>query len=168
MKRIGLISDTHSYLDENVFKHFENCDQIWHAGDIGDGLVLDQLEAFKPTLAVSGNIDNHEIRLRVPEKQNFELEGVKVYMIHIGGTPPNYSKGILPDLHIAKPKLFICGHSHILKVMPDKNLGSMLYMNPGAAGHHGFHHMRTLLRFELEDGKIQRLEAIELGKRGRN
>lgn len=168
MKRIGLISDTHSYLDEKVFEYFENCDQIWHAGDIGNGHVLDQLEKFKPTLGVSGNIDDHKIRIRVPEKQIFELEGVKIYMIHIGGTPPKYSKDILPDLRLEKPKLFICGHSHILKVMPDKNLDNMLYMNPGAAGHHGFHHMRTLLRFELSEGSIKNLEAIELGKRGRN
>lgn len=168
MKRIGLISDTHSYLDESVFKHFENCDEIWHAGDIGDPNVLDRLEAFKPTVSVFGNIDDQQIRLRAPEKQIVEIEGVKVYMIHIGGTPPRYAKDVLGDLRAEKPDLFICGHSHILKVMPDKNLGGMIYMNPGAAGHHGFHRVRTLLRFELADGKIQNLEAIELGKRGRN
>ncbi|OEK00357.1 YfcE family phosphodiesterase [Roseivirga sp. 4D4] len=168
MKRIGLISDTHSHLDEAVFRHFENCDEIWHAGDVGNINVLDQLEAFKPTIAVYGNIDGQEVRLRAPEKQIFTIEGVNVYMIHIGGTPPRYAKDVLDDLGMEKPDLFICGHSHILKVMPDKNLGGMLYMNPGAAGHHGFHRVRTLLRFELSEGKIQKLEAIELGKRGRN
>jgi len=168
MKRIGLISDTHSYLDESVFKHFENCDEIWHAGDVGNIYVLDRLEEFKPTISVYGNIDGQEIRLRAPEKQVFTSEGVKVYMIHIGGTPPRYAKDVLSDLRIEKPDLFICGHSHILKVVPDKDLGAMLYMNPGAAGHHGFHKIRTLLRFELNAGKVQKLEAIELGKRGRN
>lgn len=168
MKRIGLISDTHGYLDDRVFEHFENCDQLWHAGDIGNTEVLDRLESFKPTLSVFGNIDDQQIRLRAPEKQIIELEGVKTYMIHIGGTPPKYAQGVLADLKIEKPNLFICGHSHILKVMPDKKMDSMLYMNPGAAGHHGFHRVRTLLRFELSKGKIQNLEAIELGKRGRN
>lgn len=168
MKRVGLISDTHSYLDESVFKHFENCDEIWHAGDIGDPYILDRLEAFKPTQSVYGNIDGQDIRLRTPEIRLFTVEDVKVYMIHIGGTPPRYAKDVLSDLRVEKPDLFICGHSHILKVMPDKNLGGMLYMNPGAAGHHGFHKVRTLLRFELNEGKVQKLEAIELGKRGRN
>ncbi len=168
MTRVGLISDTHGYLDESVFKHFENCDEVWHAGDVGNIYVLDRLEDFKPTISVYGNIDGQEVRLRAPEKQIFTIEGVKVYMIHIGGTPPRYAKDVLSDLRVEKPDLFICGHSHILKVMPDKNLGDMLYMNPGAAGHHGFHKTRTLLRFELNEGKVQKLEAIELGKRGRN
>lgn len=168
MKRIGLISDTHSFLDEKVFKYFEHCDQIWHAGDVGNPIVLDQLEDFKPVVSVYGNIDNQSIRLRAPEKQIFEIEDVKIYMIHIGGTPPRYAKNILSDLKKEQPGLFICGHSHILKVMPDKNIGNMIYMNPGAAGHQGFHKMRTLLRFDLDQGKILNLEAIELGKRGIN
>lgn len=163
---IGLISDTHSFLDPRVFDYFQNCDEIWHAGDIGDVSVIDELASFKPVRAVYGNIDSQTIRLQYPEKIVFELEGVKVYMIHIGGTPPRYAKGVKTDLKTEKPKLFICGHSHILKVMPDKALNNMLYMNPGAAGRQGFHHVRTLLRFKLETGTIKNLEVIELGKRG--
>lgn len=163
---IGLISDTHSFLDPKVFDYFQACDEIWHAGDIGETMVIDDLASFKPVRAVYGNIDDKSIRLRHPEKLVFELEGVKVYMIHIGGTPPRYAKGVKTDLKAEQPKLFICGHSHILKVMSDKTLNNMLYMNPGAAGRQGFHRMRTLLRFELEAGDIKNLEVIELGKRG--
>ena len=164
--KIGLISDTHSYLDPKVFEHFSNCDEIWHAGDIGDVVVLDELESFKATRAVYGNIDGRDIISRCPEKQIFEIEGLKVYMIHIGGTPPHYAKGVRADLIAEKPGLFICGHSHILKVMPDPKLNGLLYMNPGAAGRHGFHQVRTLLRFDISDGKPKNLEVIELGKRG--
>lgn len=163
--RIGLISDTHSYLDSRVFDHFAEVDEIWHAGDIGEPAVIDALESFKPTRVVWGNIDDTALRARFPEKSVFEIEGLKVYMIHIGGTPPRYAKGVKADLRIEKPGLFICGHSHILKVMPDKELG-LLYMNPGAAGRQGFHKIRTMLRFEITNGKVQNLEAIELGKRG--
>lgn len=163
--QIGLISDTHSFLDPKVFDHFANCDEIWHAGDVGDHQVIEALAEFKPLRAVFGNIDDLALQQKYPEKLVFELEGVKVYMIHIGGTPPRYAKGVKPDLKLEKPDLFICGHSHILKVMPDKELG-MLYMNPGAAGRQGFHKIRTLLRFQLINGKVQDLEAIELGKRG--
>ncbi|MCE7997201.1 MAG: metallophosphoesterase family protein [Roseivirga sp.] len=164
--KIGLISDTHSFLDPRVFDHFKFCDEIWHAGDIGDIDVIDQLASFKPVRAVYGNIDSQTIRIQYPEKLIFELEGVKVYMIHIGGTPPRYAKGVKAELTSEQPKLFICGHSHILKVMPDKGLGHMLYMNPGAAGRQGFHKVRTLLRFDLQNGTIKNLEVIELGKRG--
>ena len=164
--KIGLLSDTHSHLDERIFEHFSDCDEIWHAGDIGDVSVLDQLNAFKPVRAVYGNIDDHTIRALCPEKIVFDLEGVRIYMIHIGGTPPKYAKGVLSDLKLEKPHLFICGHSHILKVVADQSLGKMLYMNPGAAGHHGFHKIRTLLRFDIEEGKPKNLEVIELGKRG--
>ncbi len=164
--KIGLISDTHSFLDPKVFDHFQSCDEIWHAGDVGDIAVIEQLKAFKPVRGVFGNIDDQSVRQKYPEKLVFEVEGVKVYMIHIGGTPPRYAKGVKADLKKEKPRLFICGHSHILKVMPDKELDNMLYMNPGAAGRQGFHRMRTLLRFDLEAGNIKNLEAIELGKRG--
>lgn len=164
--KIGLISDTHSFLDEKVFQYFEECDEIWHAGDVGDAAVIKALSDFKPIRVVYGNIDGPEIRARYPEKLFFEIEGVKVYMIHIGGTPPRYAKGVKTDLKREQPKLFICGHSHILKVMPDKTLENMIYMNPGAAGKQGFHRMRTLLRFDLEAGAIKNLEVIELGKRG--
>ncbi len=164
--KIGLISDTHSFLDPKVFNHFQSCDEIWHAGDVGDIAVIEQLKAFKPVRGVFGNIDDQSVRQKYPEKLVFEVEGVKVYMIHIGGTPPRYAKGVKADLKKEKPRLFICGHSHILKVMPDKELDNMLYMNPGAAGRQGFHRMRTLLRFDLEAGSIKNLEVIELGKRG--
>ena len=163
--RIGLISDTHSYLDPKVYDYFDKVDEIWHAGDIGDHSVINSLAEFKPVKAVFGNIDDQAAQAKYPEKLVFEMEGVKVYMIHIGGTPPRYAKGVKADLKVEKPDLFICGHSHILKVMPDKALG-LLYMNPGAAGRQGFHRMRTLLRFDLHNGKIENLEAIELGKRG--
>jgi putative phosphoesterase len=166
MTKIGLISDTHNYLDKRVFEYFKDCDEIWHAGDIGDPSVLDQLEAFKPTRAVYGNIDNHVIRIQCPEKLIFTIEGLKVYIIHIGGTAPNYAKGVKADLLLHQPGLFVCGHSHILKVKSDSNLNNMLYMNPGAAGKHGFHHMKTLLRFDIEGGAPKNLEIIELGKRG--
>ena len=165
--KIGLISDTHGYLDKRVFVHFENCDEIWHAGDVGDFSIIEELESFKPLRGVYGNIDDQKVRSALPLELSFEIEGVSVFMIHIGGTPPKYANGVKSKLQALKPKLFICGHSHILKVMPDHGLDKMLYMNPGAAGHHGFHKVRTLLRFDLNDGRIQNLEVIELGLRGK-
>ncbi len=164
--KIGLISDTHSYLDEQVFKYFDDCDEIWHAGDIGSMEVAIRLENFKPFRAVWGNIDGREIRLRYPEDQIFECSGMKIWITHIGGKPPAYSKGIKPRLKEIKPDIFICGHSHILRVMADEKMDRLLYLNPGAAGMHGFHKIRTLLRFEIEEGKIKNMQAIELGKRG--
>jgi len=166
MIKIGLLSDTHSYLDKRVFEYFKDCDELWHAGDIGDPEVLHQLEKFKPVKAVYGNIDNQTIRSSCPEKRIFSVEGLKVYMIHIGGTAPNYAKGVKADLLLHQPGLFICGHSHILKVKSDPNLNNMLYMNPGAAGKHGFHHVKTMLRFDIESSEPKNLEVIELGKRG--
>ena len=166
MKKIGLLSDTHGFLDERVFEYFQKCDEIWHAGDIGDHTVTDALANFKPLRAVYGNIDGRELRSQFDEKVIFEIEKVKVFMIHIGGKPPRYAQEVRQALQNEKPDLFICGHSHLLKVMKDPSL-DLLYMNPGAAGHHGFHHMRTLLRFDIEQGKISSLEVIELGKRGR-
>ena len=164
--KIGLISDTHSFLHPRVLHHFKDCDEIWHAGDVGDMKVIEELEQFKPLKGVFGNIDDKSVQAIFPEELSFEVEGLKVFMIHIGGKPPKYAKGIRAKLEILRPKLFICGHSHILKVMPDHSLQNMLYMNPGAAGNHGFHQMRTLLRFEITEGTIQNLEVIELGKRG--
>ncbi len=164
--KIGLISDTHGFLHERIFHHFKDCDEIWHAGDVGDVSVIEQLEQFKPTRGVYGNIDDKTIQSVFPEELILEIEGVKIYMIHIGGTPPRYATGVRKRLEDIKPQLFICGHSHILKVMADDSLGKMLYMNPGAAGNHGFHQVRTLLRFDLEAGRIKNLEVIELGKRG--
>lgn len=164
--KIGLISDTHGYLDQQVFHYFEDCDEIWHAGDIGSMEVAEQLEQFKPFRAVWGNIDGKEFRARYPEHQHFSCEGLKVWMTHIGGKPPRYSKGIRSLLLEQKPDLFICGHSHILRVMTDEKLDRLLYINPGAAGLQGFHKMRTLLRFDIQQAKISNMQVVELGRRG--
>lgn len=164
--KIGLLSDTHGYLDPKVFHYFSDCDELWHAGDIGSLEVLDQLEQFKPLRAVWGNIDGKEIQGRCPEHQEFSCEGLKVWMTHIGGKPPRYSKGILPRLKELQPDIFVCGHSHILRVLSDAPRNNLLYLNPGAAGQQGFHRMRTLLRFEVNKGKVNNMQVVELGKRG--
>lgn len=166
MKRIGLISDTHSHLDPKVFKYFDNCDEIWHAGDIGTLEVTDKLADFKPLRAVYGNIDGAEIRTVHPKDQRFFCEEVDVWITHIGGYPGRYSPPVREAIQAKPPKLFIAGHSHILKVIPDKKLG-LLHMNPGAAGVHGFHKVKTLLRFSIDGSQILDLEAIELGPRVR-
>ena len=166
MKRIGLLSDTHSFLDPSVFEYFEDCDEVWHAGDIGKAEVVDQLEEFKPLKAVYGNIDSKELRVRYPEDLRFDCEGLDVWITHIGGYPGRYNKRVRAMMAENPPGLFICGHSHILKVMPDKQ-HQLLHMNPGACGHHGMHQMRTLLRFSIDEGKVKDLEVIELGKRGK-
>ncbi|PWJ57330.1 hypothetical protein CLV98_10737 [Dyadobacter jejuensis] len=166
MTRIGLLSDTHGYLDPRVSYHFSECDEIWHAGDIGDTAIIDALEALKPTRIVYGNIDHREVILRTSEHLNFEIEGFNVWMTHIGGAPPRYNPSVLPRLRTDLPDIFVCGHSHILRVIRDKSLGDMLYINPGAAGKEGFHKIRTLLRFNLHEGVISNMEVIELGKRG--
>ncbi|WP_143305348.1 metallophosphoesterase family protein [Chitinophaga vietnamensis] len=163
MKTIGLMSDTHSYLHPQVRTYFKEVDEIWHAGDIGDVRLADELEAFKPFRAVWGNIDGADIRIRYPETQGFTLEGVRVMMTHIGGYPGKYAPGIKEQLQQDPPQLFICGHSHILKVMPDPAL-QLLHMNPGACGQQGWHKVKTLLRFQLDAGRIQNLEVIELPK----
>ncbi|GAA0542372.1 hypothetical protein LX66_2613 [Chitinophaga japonensis] len=163
MKKIGLMSDTHSYLHPQVFKYFEQVDEIWHAGDIGNVTLADELEAFRPFRAVYGNIDGADIRIRYPEQLFFEAEGVPVCMIHIGGYPGKYAPGVKELLLQKAPKLFICGHSHILKVMPDPKL-QLLHINPGACGQQGWHKVKTLVRFELRAGNIQNLEVIELKK----
>lgn len=165
MKRIGLISDTHSYLDEAVFKHFEQCDEIWHAGDFGTLELANRLQAFKPLKGVYGNIDGNDIRQVYPEKLRWYCEGVEVFMIHIGGYPPRYNPAVKKELTAAPPKLFICGHSHILKVMYDDKL-QCLHMNPGAAGNQGWHKVRTLIRFTIDGSNMKDCEVIELGKRG--
>lgn len=164
MKKIGLISDTHSFLHPRVKHHFSNCDEIWHAGDIGNLSLADELAAFKPLRAVYGNIDGTEVRKVYPEHLRFTLEGVDVWMTHIGGYPKRYDLRVREEIKKNPPKLFICGHSHILKAMPDPQL-NLLHLNPGAAGKVGFHQVLTLMRFELEAGKIQNLEVIELEKR---
>ena len=164
MKKIGLISDTHSFLHPRVKHYFENVDEIWHAGDIGTLSLADELAEFKPFRAVYGNIDGAEIRRVHPKNQRFICEGVDVWMTHIGGYPNRYERRVFEEINSNPPKLFICGHSHILKAMPDKKL-KLLHLNPGAAGKQGFHQMLTLMRFELNAGKIENLEVIELEKR---
>ncbi len=165
MKKILLFSDTHSYLGEDVISHLRQADEIWHAGDIGSMELLDQISSLGNTLrVVYGNIDDKEIRNKTTLNQQFELEGVSVFMTHIGGYPGRYTKRVSKILQTTKPDLYICGHSHILKVMKDKELG-VLHMNPGACGVVGFHKFRTLLSFDLDNGKIQNLNAIELGLR---
>ena len=161
MKKILLLSDTHSFLDSRILDYAKDVDEIWHAGDIGSFDVTDALEKLKPLRAVYGNIDNAAIRQHFPEDLFFELEGVTVFMTHIGGRPKRYAKGISEKLTRLKPQLFICGHSHILKVAYDNNR-ELLYINPGAAGKHGFHKKQTLIKFELSNGKAKDLVVIEL------
>lgn len=165
MKKIGLLSDTHAYWDDKYEEYFKSCDEIWHAGDIGSLQLANQFEELKPFRAVYGNIDDFRTRTAYPETLRFTIENVEVLMTHIGGYPGRYDPSIRAELHRKPPKLFISGHSHILKVMYDKNL-QCLHMNPGAAGKYGFHKVRTLLRFVLDDGNIRDLEVIEIGKQG--
>lgn len=161
MTRIGLLSDTHGMLDDRVLEHFANCDEVWHAGDIGSPEVITKLQAFKPLRAVWGNIDSHEIRRDWPQHNRFMCEGIKVWLTHIGGYPGKYDALVKQDLYCQPPKLFVCGHSHILKVQFDRTL-NLLYINPGAAGKYGFHKVQTLIRFDIDGEKIQNLEVIEL------
>ena len=163
MTRIGLLSDTHGYWDERYVRHFESCDEIWHAGDIGSIEVADRLAAFRPLRAVYGNIDGRELRLRFPQTLRFEVEGAQVLIKHIGGYPGHYDPSVRGSLLTRPPQLFISGHSHILKVKYDKTL-SMLHINPGAAGKQGFHRVRTLVRFVVDQGCFSDLEVIELGE----
>jgi putative phosphoesterase len=168
MSRIGLLSDTHGWLDPKLREHFAACDEIWHAGDIGGLHVTDELQSWfprKPLRAVFGNIDAATARRAFPEHQRFELEGVRTWMTHIGGRPLRYDRNVSKELRTSPPDLFICGHSHICLVQFDPTL-NCLYMNPGAAGRHGWHQMRTVLRFTLADGRPKDLEVLELGKRG--
>lgn len=164
MRKILLISDTHGYLDKGLLKHIQNADEVWHAGDIGTiDLCLD-IEKLKPMKAVFGNIDGQDVRINYPENLIFTCEGVKVLITHIGGYPGRYPAKLKQLLLQEKPKIFICGHSHILKVMYDKEL-DLLHMNPGAAGVHGFHTVKTAIRFEIEGEEIKNLAIIELGSR---
>jgi uncharacterized protein len=165
MTKIGLISDTHGYLDEAVFKHFENCDEIWHAGDFGTDAIADKLKEFRPLKGVYGNIDGYDIRSVYPEKLVWNCEDVKVYMTHIGGHPNKYAPGIKQELIQNNARLFICGHSHILKIIYDDKI-NCLHMNPGAAGKQGWHKIRTIVRFAIDGSNIKDCEVIELGRRG--
>lgn len=164
MKRIGLLSDTHSYWDDRYALHFKDCDEIWHAGDVGDMSIIQRLREITPVVrAVSGNIDHGDVRRLNPELDIFELEGVRVLLTHIGGYPGKYARGmrqLLADEHI---RLMVCGHSHILRVKYDPDL-QLLHINPGAAGVHGWQQVRTLVRFTLDEGAPHDLEVIELSK----
>ncbi|MGE5519256.1 MAG: metallophosphoesterase family protein [Candidatus Dadabacteria bacterium] len=164
MRRIGLISDTHNYLDEAVFKHFSECDEIWHAGDFGSIQVADALSSFRPLKGVYGNIDGYDIRSKYPEKQEWLCEKVKVFMIHIGGYPNKYAPGVKDRLLSSGARLFICGHSHILKIIYDDKI-NCLHINPGAAGNQGWHKVRTLVRFTIDGDQVKNCDVIELGGR---
>ena len=164
--RVGLLSDTHGFLDDTIFTHLENCSEIWHAGDIGSFDVLDRLQTFRPARIVFGNIDGPEIRSRLPEDLQWSVEDVQVYMTHIGGYPSRYDPRAKKELAHRKPNLFICGHSHVLKVMHDTKLG-LLHINPGASGHAGWHSRRTIMRLDIEAGNIRDIEVVDLGPRGR-
>jgi uncharacterized protein len=164
--KIALISDSHSYIDHITCSYLEDCDEIWHAGDIGSLEVMEALPKGKTIRAVFGNIDDSEAQHLFPEWLDFEQDGVKVLITHIGGKPPRYAKGVKSRIKLHRPKLFVCGHSHICKVVFDAET-NCLYMNPGAIGQQGFHIMRTLLLFDLDNGEIKNLRVVELGKRGK-
>ncbi|MEX2594910.1 MAG: metallophosphoesterase family protein [Anditalea sp.] len=166
MVKIALISDSHGFVDSKVLAHLHDVDEIWHAGDIGDEAVIFALPHGKKLRAVFGNIDDLNIRERYKEELFFEVEGMKILMLHIGGRPPYYIKDIKKKIQNLKPDLFVCGHSHICKVEYDAKV-NCLYMNPGAIGHQGFHQIRTLLKFEIEEGKAKNLRVVELGKKGK-
>lgn len=161
MMRIGVLSDTHGMLDDRVFEHFSSCSEIWHCGDWGSVDVVKKLQEFKPLRGVWGNIDGYEIRSMFPQHNMFKCEDVKVWLTHKGGYPGKYDALVRPLIFQHPPGLFVCGHSHILKVQYDKTL-DLLHINPGAAGKYGFHKVQTLIRFEIEGQKIQNLEVIEL------
>lgn len=164
MTRILLLSDTHSYIDDDILKYVKQADEVWHAGDIGDLSVTDAIKALKPLRAVYGNIDDAKARVEFPEHNRFICEEVDVWITHIGGYPPKYNMRTRDLIKENPPRIFICGHSHILKVMPDKRY-NLIHMNPGAVGKHGFHKVRTMLRFTIDGKNIENLEVIEFPKR---
>ncbi len=166
MKKIVLISDTHGYLDERFIPYLNVCDEIWHAGDVGSDQVYESLKKIAPVKAVFGNIDGNPLRHELPEWMEWETESVKVLMTHIGGRPPKFSKDVLNKLKISSPKIFICGHSHILLVQYVKEL-DCLHLNPGAAGKHGWHKVQTILKFEIEGSDIKNMEVVELERKSR-
>ena len=161
MKKILLLSDTHGHIDEHIMKYVKESDEVWHAGDIGTTQVTDTISNLKPLRAVFGNIDNHELRLSFPEELLFECEDMNIYMTHIGGRPGRYSKGVSEKIKSLKPKIFICGHSHILKIQFDK-VNQLLFINPGAIGKHGFHKVRTMVRFVIDKSEIKNMQVIEV------
>lgn len=160
MKKIGLLSDTHSWIYPGIFEFFKDCDELWHAGDIGNLQTYDELAAFKPIRAVYGNIDGHELRNVCPEIQLFNCEGFRVLIKHIGGYPGRYDRSVTDVLKAERPGIFISGHSHILKIIPDKQK-KLLHMNPGSAGRSGLHTKITCIRFSLENSEIKDLEILE-------
>ena len=167
MTKIGLLSDTHAYINRKVYDYFAGCDEVWHAGDIGSAEAADKLAAFKPLRAVYGNIDGYDIRLRFPQHLRFMCEDVDVWITHIGGNPGNYKGEVIPGIYKNPPKLFISGHSHILKVQYDKVL-NLLHINPGAAGQFRAEPRPTIVRFEIDGEKIENLEVIEMTRRSLN
>ncbi|MFN4198339.1 MAG: metallophosphoesterase family protein [Flavobacterium sp.] len=164
MKKILLFSDTHGFLDDKILKYVSQADEVWHAGDIGDLSVTDTLKKLKPVRVVYGNIDGAQARMEFPLDLRFECEGVDVFMTHIAGSPGKFQSRVKDILKMNPPKILICGHSHILKVQFDKTF-QVLYVNPGAAGIHGFHQVRTMLRFQLDKGKIEQMEVIEFPRK---
>lgn len=164
--KIGLLSDTHNYLDPRIPDYFSDCDEIWHAGDFGTISIADQLRKVAPVFGVYGNIDGDDVRKEYPLHQRFERDGVDVWMTHIGGLPGRYCIPIRDEIESNPPDMFICGHSHILKIARDQSLNRMLFVNPGAAGKHGFHLYRTAVRFEISSGKVKNMEVINMGKVG--
>ena len=163
---VGIISDTHGYLDPQIATYFSSCDEIWHAGDIGTIAVLDALNEIAPVKAVYGNVDSQQIRLRCPENRIINADGLKIFLTHIADKPGKYNPRVRSILTTEKPDIIICGHSHILKITKDPVFNDLLYVNPGAAGKHGFHHQKTLVRMSFDNTIITNLEVIELGKRG--
>ena len=164
MIRIGLLSDTHNHMDDRILDYLSRCDEIWHAGAIGTSRILDQLAKIKPVRAVYGNVDGQDLRKAIPKDLKFQCEDVKVWITHIGGYPNRYDKDVVKRLKATPPDLFICGHSHILKVIYDKKL-KLLHINPVAAGKYGFHKVRTLIRFTIDKSDIKDLEVVELAEK---
>lgn len=164
MTKIGLISDTHSYLDEAVFRHFEQCDEVWHIGDFGTAELAEKLKQFRPLRGVYGNVDGQDIRMEFPERLRFYCEEVEVLMTHIGGYPGRYAPKVKAEIYADPPQLFLSGHSHILKVIYDEKI-KCLHMNPGAAGKVGWHKVRTIIRFAIDGKDMKNCEVIELGKK---
>jgi len=163
--QIGVISDTHGHLDPRVFHYFDSCDQIWHAGDIGNEALLESLQNFRPLKAVYGNVDGKEIRQRVPGDSWFDCQGLEIFITHIAGYPPKYNPKTIKKLSDRIPDILVTGHSHILKIITDTQRNKMLYINPGAAGIQGFHKIKTLVRFEINSSRVKNLQVIELEKR---
>ncbi|HEV2355085.1 MAG TPA: metallophosphoesterase family protein [Puia sp.] len=164
MIKIGLLSDTHNFLDDAIFRHFATCDEVWHAGDFGNAELARRLADFRPLRGVYGNIDGADVRAGFQDKLRWQSEGVRVFMTHIGGSPPAYNSTVIRELRKEPANLLICGHSHILRIRYDEKM-DCLYMNPGAAGRQGWHRVRTLIRFAIDGNDMKDCEIIELGSR---